>query len=355
MTVRIVAEAGVNHNGDLATALRMVDLAAEAGADAVKFQTFDPAALVTPDAEPADYQKRNAPGTVSQRAMLEGLRLDAAAHRALLDRCAARGIAFLSTPFDPASLALLLELGVPALKLSSGDLTNGPLLLAAARSGRELILSTGMATLAEVEDALAVIAFGQLAPPDARPGRAAFRRAYAEARAADALAARVTLLHCVTEYPAPREAINLRAMDTLRAAFALPVGYSDHSDGIAIAVAAAARGAVMIEKHFTLDRSLPGPDHRASLEPDGFAAMVAAIREVEAALGDGRKVPAPCEAANARVARKSLVAARDLPAGHVLGEDDIRAMRPGDGRSPMDHWDLLGTALPMAKRTHERL
>lgn len=354
MSVRIIAEIGVNHNGSLERALAMVDAAADCGADAAKIQTFDPAALATPDAGKAAYQERNAPGAESQRDMLAALRLDRAAHAAIRDRCAARGIAFLSTPFDAASLDLLLDLGVGEIKVSSGDLTNGPLLLAIARSGRKILLSTGMATLAEVEDALAVIGFGLAAAADAPPSRAAFRRAYAAPATHEALAAQVTLLHCVTEYPAPAEAINLRAIDTMTAAFGLPVGYSDHTDGIAVAVAAAARGACVIEKHFTLDRNLPGPDHRASLEPDGLAAMVEAIREVEAALGNGRKAPAACEAANAGVARKSLVAARDIAVGQRLAAADIAAMRPGNGRSPMDYWDLLDSLAPEGKSRYDR-
>jgi len=340
--VYIIAEAGVNHNGDIERALALVDAAAAAGADAVKFQTFNPAALVTGSARQADYQIRNEGDSGSQLAMLQRLVLKPGDHRVLMDRCAARGIDFLSSPFDPASADFLIhELRLPCIKLGSGELTNGPLLLQVARSGRELILSTGMATLDEIREALGVVAFGYLQQGEP-PGRTALLAALAHPEAPELLQRRVTLLHCTTEYPCPLDQVNLRAMDTLAETFGLPVGYSDHTLGIQVSVAAAARGATILEKHFTLDRSLPGPDHVASLKPDELAALVTAVREVSQALGSPEKIPAAVELKNAQVARKSLVAARDIAAGEPFSAANLTVKRPGHGRSPLDYWDLLG-------------
>jgi N-acetylneuraminate synthase len=323
--------------------MRLVEVAARAGADAVKFQTFRAEALATARAAKADYQARNEPGAESQLDMLRRLQLDPGAHHELMAECARRKIDFLSTPFDLASLRFLTDdLGLETLKFSSGDLTNGPLLLEGARRAQRLILSTGMATLAEVEQALSVIAFACVAGSDDAPGRTAFERAYASPEGRAALRDRVCLLHCTTEYPAPLADVNLRAMATLRQAFGLTVGYSDHTEGIAVTTAAAALGARVIEKHFTLDRTLPGPDHKASLEPTELAAMVTAIRAVEQSLGDGVKVPSAVERANATVARKSLVALAPIRAGEAYTADNVGIMRPGGGRSPMDYWDLLG-------------
>jgi len=274
--VTVIAEAGVNHDGSLDKARALVDVAASAGADIVKFQTFRADRIATRKVAKAEYQKRATASEESQHAMLQRLELDDAAHAALIAHCRARGIEFLSTPFDLPSLALLVGThGLRRLKISSGDLTNGPLLLQAARSGGAIILSTGMAVLGEIEAALGVLAFGMAASGDATPNDAAFAEAYSSTEGQDALRERVTLLHCTSLYPAPAPAVNLRAMDTLRSAFGLPVGYSDHTIGITVALAAVARGAVVIEKHFTLDRSLPGPDHQASLEPDELAAGAA--------------------------------------------------------------------------------
>lgn len=343
MSVFVIAEAGVNHNGSTERALALVDAAADAGADAVKFQTFRAEKLARRGAPKADYQTANGAEGEDQLAMLKALELDDAAHRAVAARCVTRGIAFLSSPFDEDSLDFLArDIGVDRIKLGSGELTNGPLLLRAARSGLPLILSTGMATLGEVEAALALLAFGYTAPNDAAPGRAAFAAAWNDPHARRRLAERVTLLHCTTEYPSPPEDANLRGMDTLHAAFSLDVGFSDHTQGIMMPVAAVARGASVIEKHFTLDRALPGPDHKASLEPAELAAMVAAIRAVEMALGDGVKAPRPSECANIPVARRSLVAARAIAAGEVIRPDAVAAKRPGNGRSPMDYWDVVG-------------
>ncbi len=342
----IIAEAGVNHNGDVQRALEMVDAAAEAGADAVKFQTFRPEALVTGSAPQAEYQVRNDGDHGSQLAMLRQLALPERDHHVLVERCAARGIDFLSSPFDPASADFLIDtLKLETLKLGSGELTNGPLIYRIAGAGRGLILSTGMATLDEIREALAVAALGYLgkAVPSGQAARLAIME---DDEAMTALRDRVSLLHCTTEYPCPPEAVNLRAMDTLAETFGLSVGYSDHTEGITLSVAAAARGARIVEKHFTLDRSLPGPDHAASLEPHELRAMVEAVRSVERALGDGIKQPAAAEQKNMAVARKSLVAAVAIRAGEPFTESNLTIKRPGTGRSPMDYWILLGQPSP---------
>ena len=344
--VYVIAEAGVNHNGDPALALELVDAAAEARADAVKFQTFTAKELVTADAPKAAYQKATTGTAESQLDMIKGLELDRKTHRRLKRRCATLDLDFLSTPSDVASLKFLVDgLGLKTLKIASGEITNGPLLLEAARSGCRIVLSTGMSTLAEVADALAVLAFG-FTRRRAAPSRRAFAEAYASRRGRQALRREVVLLHCTSEYPAPYSDVNLRAMATVRDAFGLPVGLSDHSEGIAVPIAAAARGAAVIEKHFTLDRSLPGPDHMASLEPDQLAAMVSGIREIEQALGDGVKAPTPSERKNMEIVRKSLVALRPIAAGEPLSERNLGAKRPGTGVSPMAYWDRLGQPAP---------
>lgn len=343
----IIAEAGVNHDGSLETALALVDAAADAGADIVKFQTFNAKALAGNAARKADYQQRTTAADENQLAMLERLELPQAAHHTLIERAGERGIEFLSTPFDDTSLAFLLSLKLPRIKIGSGDLTNAPLLHAAAAAGARLILSTGMATLGEIEEALGVLAhgYGQSGDP---PGIAAFRAAWRDPAARAALAQHVSLLHCTTEYPCPIGDVNLAAMATMRSAFQLPVGYSDHTDGFEVSVAAVALGATVIEKHLTLDREAQGPDHAASLEPDDFKRMVIAIRNVERALGDGVKAPKGSEIRNVPVARKSIVAARALKAGETIGAADITAKRPGIGRPPIDYWSLVGTVAPRA-------
>ena len=317
--VFIIAEAGVNHNGSLDLALQLVDAAKASGADAVKFQTFRADLLATRSAHKAPYQERTTASTESQFEMLQRLELDAAAHERLIGYSRQVGIQFLSSPFDMQSADLLATMDVPLFKVPSGEITNLPFLQHLARLGRPLILSTGMSTLGEVEEAVHVL--------------------QAEA------ASQLTLLHCVTEYPAPYDEVNLRAMQTLKYAFGLPVGYSDHTPGIDIAIAATALGAEVIEKHFTLNRSLPGPDHAASLEPVELQQMVAAIRHVEVALGTGIKSPAPCELPNISVARKSVVAARALPAGHRLETGDLDIKRPGNGLAPKLLPALIGRTL----------
>ncbi|CAK0759970.1 N-acetylneuraminate synthase [Escherichia coli] len=338
----IIAEAGVNHNGDEKLAFKLVDAAHKAGADIVKFQTFKAKNLVTAEAVQADYQVANTKKQESQLEMLSRLELSWEAHHKLVSYCNKLGIEFLSTAFDSESLDFLVnELGVKRLKLPSGELTNAPLVLEHARTGCDIIVSTGMATLAEIEAALGVIAFGYTAPEEAVPSIEAFQRAYSSEVGQKALKEKVIVLHCTTEYPAPVEEINLRAMDTLRQAFGLPVGYSDHSEGIMIPVAAVARGAVVIEKHFTLDKNMEGPDHKASLEPVELEAMIAAIHQIEKALGNSIKAPTVSEIKNKSVARKSLVAAKTIIAGESFTSDNLAIKRPGTGMSPYLYWNLI--------------
>jgi N-acetylneuraminate synthase len=339
--VQVIAEAGVNHDGSLDDALQLVDAAVEAGADVIKFQTFRADELVTAAAPKAAYQRRHTNAGESSLEMLKRLELSPEDHRALAARCGERGIAFMSTPFDSESLNLLLDLGMPTIKVSSGDLTNGPFLFDIGRSRRCLILSTGMSTLDEIEDALAVLASAFIYP-DSAPTETRRRDAFSAPAGRDELRRLVTLLHCTTDYPARPEDANLRAMHTMRERFGLPVGYSDHTTGIGVAVAAAALGAVVIEKHITLDRRRPGPDHQAALEPDEFASMVRAIRAVEPALGSDEKVPAPAEAENIAAARRSLTALRPIAAGETFTSDNVGVRRPASGASPMRYWDVLG-------------
>jgi len=345
MAVFIIAEAGVNHNGDLDTARQLIDAAVAAGADAVKFQTFKAEQLVTQHADKAAYQKNSTAADESQLAMLKKLELKFEWHQQLLDYCQSQGILFLSTAFDFISLDFLVhDLGLRQLKIPSGEITNGPFLLAHAQTGKDIILSTGMATLGEVETALGVLAFGFLGLNS--PSLSAFQEAYSCPEGQAALKAKVTLLHCTSEYPSPLTAINLRAMDVLRQAFGLKVGYSDHSVGLTVPIAAAARGAVVIEKHFTLDRRLKGPDHQVSLEPSELTAMVLAIREVEQALGVARKFPQATELDNQKIVRKSLVSACTIAKDAEFSADNIAIKRPGTGISPMQYWQLLGQTSP---------
>lgn len=351
-----IAEAGVNHNGSLELALEMVDVAARAGADVVKFQTAIPEEVISVHAAKAAYQKATTGEDGSQLDLVRKLHFGAlrdSAHRQLVERTKARNIAFLSTPFDVASLDFLVgELGLDTIKLASGEVTNGPLLLAGARKGCRILLSTGMATLAEVETALGVLAFGLLGG-DGRPSLAAFAEAFAAPEGKQVLRDKVALFHCVTAYPAPVPATNLRAVETLREAFGLATGFSDHSLGTAIPIAAVARGAELVEKHFTLDRAMTGPDHAASLEPDELAALIRAIRDVEQALGIGIKAPQHCEENTLAVARRSLVARRAIAAGEVFDETNVTAKRPAGGLSPMRYWDLLGTPASRALQPDE--
>jgi len=318
----IIAEAGVNHNGDLNLAKGLIDAAALAGADLVKFQTFSADRVVTHGAAKADYQIQTTGATETQHAMLRRLELTRDMHLALIAHCQERGIGFFSTAFDIASLELLADLGLDRFKIPSGEITNLPYLRhvgrLAAPADRTVILSTGMATLGEIEAALDIL------------------------ETAGIPRARITVLHCNTEYPTPMRDVNLRAMLTIRDAFGVAVGYSDHTPGIEIPIAAVALGAIVIEKHLTLDRTLPGPDHTASLEPDEFAAMVRAIRHIEQALGDGIKRPSASEAKNKPIARKSLVAAVPIRAGEPFTPENVTAKRPGTGLSPMRCDEIIG-------------
>ena len=340
----IIAEAGVNHNGDEALAFQLVDAAHQAGADIVKFQTFKAKSLASEKARQADYQVANTKKEESQLAMLARLELPYSVHHELVKYCNSLGIEFLSTAFDLESLDFLVkDIGLKRLKLPSGEITNAPLVLEHARSGCDLIVSTGMATLAEIEMALGIIAFGFIEDRDSTPSISAFQKAYASVEGQNALKEKVTILHCTTEYPAPFDEINLKAMDTLSIAFSLPTGYSDHSEGISIPIAAVAKGAVIIEKHFTLDKNMEGPDHKASLEPQELSAMVSAIREVEVALGTGIKSPTVSEIKNKPVARKSLIAGKAIKKGEIFSEDNISIKRPGNGKSPLLYWEIMGS------------
>lgn len=340
----IIAEAGVNHNGDENLAFRLVDAAYESGADIVKFQTFKAKNLVTEQAIQAEYQVANTGKQESQLTMLSRLELSYEAHHQLVQYCNKLGIEFLSTAFDSESLAFLVnDLGLKRLKIPSGEITNAPLVLEHARTGCDLIVSSGMATLSELEAVLGVIAFGYINNKQVVPGIDAFADAYASDVGQKLLREKVTILHCTTEYPAPMNEINLSAMDTLANAFKLPAGYSDHSEGITIPIAAVARGAVLIEKHFTLDKTMEGPDHKASLEPFELKAMVSAIRQVEVALGNGVKRPTASEVKNKIVARKSLVAACAISVGELFTKDNMTVKRPGKGKSPYQYWAVLGT------------
>lgn len=317
----IIAEAGVNHNGNLDMARELVRAAAEAGADMVKFQTFKADKLVTRAAAKAEYQQAAIGTDQSQYEMIKALELDVASHEMLIRCCRDNGIRFFSTAFDLGSIDLLAKLGQNTWKIPSGEITNLPYLRKIGGLKQEIILSTGMADLGEIEDALVVLE--QAGTPWKN----------------------ITVLHCNTEYPTPMKDVNLNAMLTIKAAFpGIKVGYSDHTLGIEIPIAAVALGASVIEKHFTLDRNMEGPDHRASLEPDELKAMITAIRNVEQAMGDGLKRPSPSEAANKPIARKSIVAAKDIRKGEVFTENNLSVKRPGTGISPMRWDEVVGQA-----------
>ncbi len=344
--VFIISEAGVNHNGSLDMAIELINVAADAGVDAVKFQTFKTEKLVSRFASKADYQSRNTGVSESQLEMVKKLELNEEQHILLLEHCRKRGIEFMSTPFDMDSVDFLASVvNVSRLKIPSGEITNGLILLKFAQTRKPLILSTGMSTLEDVEMALGILAFGFIDSGE-KPSIKAFKESYLSNEGQAMLKKRVSLLHCTTEYPAPFDEVNLKAMDTLRDTFSLPVGYSDHTMGIAVPIAAVARGAVIIEKHFTLDHNLPGPDHKASIEPIELKQMVNSIRQIELTLGSGVKKPTASELKNMAVARKSLVATREIKQGELFGEDNITAKRPGNGISPIYYWDTLGKAAP---------
>ncbi|MCI9174001.1 MAG: N-acetylneuraminate synthase [Lachnospiraceae bacterium] len=316
--VFIIAEAGDNHNGDYNLALQLVDKAVEAGADCVKFQTFVTENVISKFAQKAEYQKENTGSEESQFDMVKKLELSFEQFRSIQQYCKEKGIMFLSTPFDLESIDFLEEIGIPFWKIPSGEITNLPYLEKIAGTGKDIILSTGMCTMDEIESALSVLR---------KNG-----------------AGQVTLLHCNTEYPTPIEDVNLHAMRRMKEVFRVPVGYSDHTAGIEIPIAAAALGASVIEKHFTLDKNMEGPDHKASLEPEELKQMVASIRNIEKAMGSGEKKPSPSEKKNISIARKSIVAKRDIKKGEKLTADNLSVKRPGDGISPMRWYEIVGTA-----------
>lgn len=310
----IIAEAGVNHNGSLELAKKLCDVAAEAGADAIKFQTFKAGKIISKYAQKAEYQKQSTDASESQLEMIRKLELDPSDHEELFQYCTQKGIQFLSSPFDSESIDLLSSLGIEIFKIPSGEITNLPYLRKIGQLGKKVILSTGMANLGEIEDALDVLVSSST-PLE-----------------------KITVLHCNTEYPTPMSDVNLRAMQTIGEAFKVKVGYSDHTLGIEVPVAAVAMGATVIEKHFTVDRGLEGPDHKASLEPDELRAMVRAIRNIERALGNGIKKPSPSEIKNKAIARKSIVAACEIREGDLFTKENLCIKRPGTGISPV-RWD----------------
>jgi len=325
-SVFIIAEAGVNHNGSVDVAKKLVDAAAEAGADAVKFQTFKTDANVTVGAEKAAYQKKETGASESQYEMIQRLELSFDDFAELKEYADAMGVLFLSTGFDRESVEFLGNvLNIPIMKVPSGEITDYPLLVAIAKQGKPVILSTGMSTMGEIGNALDVLK---------RHGAGA-----------------VTLLQCTTEYPAPIEDVNLAAMGAMRDAFGVEIGYSDHTEGIETAIAAVALGATVVEKHFTLDRNMPGPDHKASLEPDELKEMVHALRNVQRAIGSSEKSVTKSEQGNRNVARKSIVAARPIAEGEPFTEDNLAVKRPGTGLSPMRWNEALGKP---ADRDYER-
>ena len=344
--VFVIAEIGVNHNGEIDAALEMTERAAAAGANAVKFQTFESSALVTPGTESARYQKENIGSAHDQLSMLRGLELKQSDYRLLQKRCWNFGVEFMSTAFDFGSLEFLIhELGVERLKIGSGEITNGPFLLAHSQTGRSIVLSTGMANLEDVSRALAVLAFGFL--ENGIPDELAIQEVFDSTEGQDVLQKKVTLLQCTTQYPAPLEDANLRAMVSMRKQYRLNVGYSDHTLGTTASIVAVSLGATIIEKHFTLDRSLPGPDQKASIEPKEFQELVRTIRNVEACLGDGIKSVQLSESENIGIARKSIVAATNIRKGEILTVANLAFKRPGYGISPMEYWDILGSAAEM--------
>lgn len=316
--ILIIAEAGVNHNGDMQIAKKMIDVAAEAGVDYVKFQTFKAEKLVSKTATKAEYQAENTGNDESQYEMIKNLELDRDKHEILIGYCEEKGIKFLSTAFDHDSVDLLVELGIDIFKVPSGEITNLPYLVKLAKTGKPIILSTGMADIGEIEDAIEVMIRNGVVRDS------------------------ITVLHCNTQYPTPMCDVNLNAMNTIAQTFKVKVGYSDHTLGIEVPIAAVALGAVCIEKHFTLDRKMEGPDHRASLVPDELIEMVRSIRNIEQALGNGIKKPSTSEVKNIEIARKSIHIDRDLEKGHMLQMDDLIMKRPGNGISPMDIELVLG-------------
>ncbi len=355
MGVTFIAEAGVNHNGDKEMAYRLIDAAVAAKANAVKFQTFNGAALASADAPKAAYQNVTTDAAESQLDMLKSLELPKDWHFELKDYCQKQGIEFLSTPFDIGSLRFLVDdLGLETIKVPSGEITNGPFLLEIAKMANRIILSTGMSTIDDIHNALGVLAFGLVGTTET-PSREAFNAAFDSEAGQAAIQAKVTLLHCTSAYPTPLEDANVLAMITLKDRFGLNVGFSDHTEGATASLSAAALRASIIEKHFTLDRDLPGPDHKASLEPNELSDLVAGVRAIRIALGDGIKTPRPSEIETIDVIRKSLITLSPVHEGEIFNAENLGAKRPGDGISPMEYWDKLGTPAPRAFHAEEKL
>jgi N-acetylneuraminate synthase len=336
----LIAEAGVNHNGDLEHALALVDVALASGANAIKFQSFITDEIVSTKTPQLDYQREGFQKE-SQREMLEKLELTPDEHRVISDYCGSKNIEFMSTPFDPISLAMLVDLGIKRVKIPSGEITNSPLLLAAAKTGLPVILSTGMSTLSDIESALGVLAFGYCGsnlPPSAER----FNEAYFSHEGRKKLKDKVILLHCVSSYPCADDRANLRAIETMRNAFGLSVGYSDHTIGLEAAFAATAMGATVIEKHLTLNKEWEGPDHKTSLNPEEFKALASGIRKIESCLGDGVKVPLDVELQGRGITRRGVYANTDIELGEIFSVKHLKVQRPVDGVSPMNLFDLIG-------------
>lgn len=352
--VYIIAEAGVNHNGRMELALELITAAAEAGADAVKFQTFKATKLASRTVKKADYQVSNNHENESQLEMLLKLELPEAWHWELQAYAEKLGLQFLSTAFDEMSLQFLQTLNLPVYKIPSGELTNGPLIWRFAKTGKPLIISTGMATLSEVELGLAIVNHAFKSEREPQNIEEVWAN-WSDDTTREKLKNNVILLHCTSQYPTPWSEVNLGAMDTLASAFGIPVGYSDHTMGTVIPIAAVARGAVLIEKHFTLDRMLPGPDHKASLEVDEFKKMVEEIRALEMAFGNGIKAPQPSEWSMRNIVRQSIIAARHLPEGKIIGQGDLTTARTGGGLSPSLYWNLMGSTTQKAYEPGEVL
>ena len=339
--IYIIAEAGVNHNGDKDLAHKLIEIAADAGVDAVKFQTFNASKLTSPNLAKADYQKKNSNKSESQQDMLKSLELPKDWHIELKEKAEEYKLDFLSTAFDTDSHKFLLELGIKKIKIPSGELTNGPLVWEFAKSNLDIIISTGMANMTEIEDALATIAHSynfQELPKNMDE----IRQSWQNHKIKDSLKNKVTILHCTSQYPTKYNQVNLKAMQSIKDKFNLNVGYSDHTSGISIALAAAANGARIIEKHFTIDRNMPGPDHKTSLEPNELKQMVKEVRNIETALGDGIKKPQEEEKKMMSSVRKQIVAAKKIKKGSLISIDDLTSARCGGGMSPNDMWSLVG-------------
>lgn len=345
----IIAEAGVNHNGSIELAYQLVDEAKQAGADAVKFQTYKTENLVTKKAQQADYQMENTGEFSSQYEMLKNLELSYEDFKSLKSYCDEKDITFLSTPFDLESVDFLIhDLGIDIIKIPSGEITNAPYLYKIASSGVKIIISTGMATIEEIHHSLAFIAYGLAGETNINSMNA--KSFYQTEKAKTLLRDNVKILHCTTEYPAPLNEVNLNAIDALEEEFALEIGLSDHSEGILVPIAAIGKGASVIEKHFTLDKTMSGPDHKASLNPCELKEMVSSIRNIEQALGEKKKSPAPSELKNKKVARKSLVTLKPVKKGERFTVENLTVKRPGTGIEPYYYWDYIGR---VADRNYE--